>query len=59
MPKHLKIGKIDDNCVGDRDFYQTMDYLIWTTHFIYKKLQSGPSTESFLAFGDLEYSKGS
>ena len=23
----------------------------------YKKLRSGPSTESFLAFGDLEYSK--
>ena len=26
------------------------------THF-YMKLRSGPSTESFLAFGDLEYSK--
>ena len=26
-------------------------------HTIYKKLRSGPSTESFLAFGDLEYSK--
>ena len=27
------------------------------THFFYKKLRSGPSTESFLASGDLEYSK--
>ena len=25
--------------------------------FFYKKLRSGPSTESFLAFGDLEYSE--
>ena len=28
-----------------------------STHFFYKKLRSGPSTESFLASGDLEYSK--
>ena len=27
------------------------------THFFYKKLRLGPSTENFLAFGDLEYLK--
>ena len=31
--------------------------LIQGTHFLCKKLRSGPSTESFLASGDLEYSK--
>ena len=28
-----------------------------TFFFFYKKLRSGPSTECFLAFGDLEYLK--
>ena len=31
--------------------------LSFVVHTFYKKLRSGPSIESFLAFGDLEYSK--
>ena len=32
-------------------------FILWVHTVFYKKLRSGPSTESFLAFGDLEYSK--
>ena len=42
------------NCIPTKWNFDTTK---GNTHFFNKKLRSGPSTESFLAFGNLEYSK--